>query len=326
MKRANETIRGVILLTALAILASGCGGSKPLTGMTAHELFAEGKAKYDGKKYFKAIEYFQAVVYNYPGESIVDTAQYYLSLAYYGNEDYALAQVEFNRLALNYPSSVYFESAMLLRAVCSFESAPGHYGLDQTEAEDAIKMLEDFIVDFPESQYLPDAKKYLLVARTRMARKLFSAAVVYARIDDYDAAEVYYQAVIDNYTDTEYGAKATFGYAECELARKNYDEANTRFESFRTVFPDNPLTGKALTMAAKAAFKGCELAVRKPDSQSAREKLQRYIDTYRDVDKGKFKKASQYLEELNKTGSGQPQVENAESQDRDSVGDPGRNL
>ncbi len=313
-------------LVILAIMALGCGGSMPLTNMTARELFDAGKEKYDNGKYYKATEYFQSIVYNYPAESIIDTAQYYLGLAYYGDEDYELAQTEFNRLVLNYPSSVYFESAMLLRAVCAYESAPDHYGLDQSELEQAIKLLDDFIIDFPESEYVADARKYLLEARTRMARKYYSSAVVYTRMRAHAAALVYYQIVIDDYTDTEFGPGAVYGYAETEFHMGEYDEARTRFETFRTIYPEHELSERAFKMAEVSAFKSGEKAFRQNDYQTAKERLQDFIEKYRGNDKQRLKKAYEYLETIDKTTAKESQVENASSREWRGVGDTGRNL
>jgi len=317
---------GPLLLAILAMTVLGCGGSMPLTNMTARELFDAGKEKYDNGKYYKATEYFQAIVYNYPAESIIDTAQYYLGLAYYGDEGYELAQTEFNRLVLNYPSSVYFESAMLLRAVCAYEAAPDHYGLDQSELEQAISLLDDFLIDFPESQYAADAGKYLLAARTRMARKYYSNAVVYTRMRAHAAALVYYQIVIDDYNDTEFGPGAVYGYAETEYQMGEYDEARTRFESFRTIYPEHELADKAFKMALVSAFKSGEKAFEKNDYPTAKEKLQDFIEKYRGNDEQRLKKAYEYLEAIDKTTVKESQVENASSREWRGVGDTGRNL
>jgi len=187
----------------------GCAGEVSLSGLNSHELFDLGKDLYDDEKYIKAIEHFQAIVYNYPGEAIVDTAQYYLALSYFGNEDYTLAGVEFNRLVLNYPSSEYFENALFLKAASYYQSTPKHHGLDQRELEKAIRQLNDFIIDYPESESVADAKQLLSQARTRMAKKYYKSGEVYKHMGAFESARTYYQIVIDDYTDIEeYSARA----------------------------------------------------------------------------------------------------------------------
>jgi outer membrane protein assembly factor BamD len=296
---------------AISLLVSGCGGSKSLATMSASELMAKGKQAYENKKYPKAIELFQTLVYNYPGESIVDTAQYFLALSYFGNEEYELAGVEFNRLIVNYPASPYFEHAIFMKAVSVFESTPRHYDLDQTELQNAIKQFEDFIIDFPESQLLADAQRYLLVARTRMARKFYEGGIVYVRKRAFEAAKVYFQKVIDEYTDTEYAAKASYQYAEMEFKLGRFDEARQKYEDFRKVFPDHELIDKVGEKVIEAAFKSGEAAFKNGDYALAEQRLQTFKINY--PDNGRTKKAEEYLEKIHQISKDEAQLNEAGS-------------
>ena len=75
MKRTTAYL--TISIFAALVLAGfiGCGGKPTLANLTAGELFERGKQKYAEKDYVDALEYFQAIVYNFPGESVVDSAQ-----------------------------------------------------------------------------------------------------------------------------------------------------------------------------------------------------------------------------------------------------------
>jgi len=286
---------------AIAVIGPGCGGSKKLSTMTASDLFAEGKKLYDHHKYIKAIETFQACVYNYPGESIVDTAQYYLALSYFSNKEYEVAQVEFNRLVLNYPSSVYFEQSVFMRAVCYFEATPKHRGLDQSELETAIQQFEDFIIDFPESEVVDDARKYLLAARTRLAHKYYDAGIVYTRIRAYEASQIYFQKVMDDFTDTEYAAPATFEYAMADYKRGRFEDAERRFKDFQSLFPNDEKVKKAHEMEIKSAFKAGETAFKRGDYDSAQKKLEAFKADYpKNHLNGKVDK---YLKEIAESGT-----------------------
>jgi len=274
----------ILLLMVIAFTTglSGCGSKAVLVNLSPQELFDLGKTEYQKEHYIKAVEYFQAIVYNYPGESIVDTAQYYLALSYFGNEEYELAQVEFNRLVLNYPSSVYFQHALFMKAASFYEGTPRHYGLDQSTLETAVKQFEDFIIDYPEAELLSQAKQYLLAARTRMAKKFYGSAVVYNRMGALDAAKIYYQKVVDDYTDTEFGSLATFYVAEMNFKRHRYDQAQVGFEGFLAVFPDHELAKKARERAAEAAYRSGVEAFGNGKAETARERLENFVKDYPD--------------------------------------------
>jgi len=304
----------------------GCGGSKSISSLTTAELFEIGKEKYDDGKYFKALSYFQAIVYNYPGESIVDTAQYYLALSYYGNKDYELAQVEFNRLVINYPASVYFENAMLFRAICAFESSPGNYALDQVGLAQAIGLFEDFIIDFPESELQEDAHKYLNVARDKLARKYFNSAVTYTRMGAYKASQIYYQMVIDDFTDSEFAPDALFGLAEADLKDGQFDEACRRFDNFVTMYPDHKLVARATELAVESAFKKGEAAYERGEYESARTIFRELIERFRHTDRERFRRAYECLDKVNQAANEESQVENDDTGARGELGHPRRGI
>jgi outer membrane protein assembly factor BamD len=296
LKRTGITAILIAFVAAAVITVTGCGSRPTLANLSAEELFEYGKEEYYDRDYLRALEYFQAIVYNYPGASVVDSAQYFLALSYFGTEEYELAQVEFNRLVLNYPSSVYFEHSIFMKAVSFFEGTPKHYGLDQADLREAITLFEDFIIDYPESELVPQAQEYLLTARTRLAKKFYNSAVVYNRMGAYQAAEIYYRKVVDDYTDTEFAPEATFHLAEMAYKQRRYDDARKRFEGFLVVFPDHELAGKARKSAAEASFKSGQKAFDGGDYQGAREYLQTFVESY--SKHSKAKKARELLMEI----------------------------
>jgi outer membrane protein assembly factor BamD len=300
----------VVALILFAVVLS-CGGKPSLTNRPAKELLDEGIKEYESHKHFNAIELFQSIVYNHPGNPVVDTAQYYLALSYFGNKDYAVAGVEFNRLTVNYPSSAYFENAIFMRAVCYFESTPKHYGLDQSELVTAIKLLEDFIIDFPESRLVIDAQTYLKKANTRLAQKYYQSAVVYRHIGAYIAAKKYYQIVIDDYTNTDYTPNALFEYAEMDLIIGKYAEAHTAFENFLTIFPDHELAEEARKKAREASFQSGVAAFDKGKMDAAKENFELFIKEYPHDDR--VSNAKEYLSLIADKQSMLSQDQHAES-------------
>lgn len=296
MKKLASKTALTFFMVIISIIIMSCAGTVSLSNLSSAELFKLGKERYESKKYFKAVEVFQTIVYNYRGESIVDTAQYFLALSYFGAKEYELAQVEFNRLVLNYPSSSYFKHAIFMKAVSFFEATPSHYGLDQSDLVVAIKQFEDYIIDYPESELITDVNKYLLIARTRMAKKYYMNGVVYKRMGAYQAAIKYFQKVVDDYTDTKYASMATFGIAEMEYKQKNYDKAEKKFKDFIVVFHENKLTVKAKKLAMEAAFKQGEKEFKNGAFSSAKEKFEAFIKEY--PEHKKSKKADKYLKKI----------------------------
>ena len=135
---------------------------------------------------------------------------------------------------------------------------------------------------------------YILKARTRLARKLYDNGLVYERIRAYRAARVYYQKVVDEYTETEFGPQATFGVAECDYRLREYGKARLQFANFAAVFPGHERSAKALERVPEAAFLDAEQAFLKGD-EDASDKLNAFLSDFPN-DK-RVKKIYEYLQQ-----------------------------
>jgi len=239
--KTSILLLGIIVL----LMITGCSVNKAKMAGTPEEQFRLAKREYDKGRYFNAIDAFQRVIFNFPGVTVVDTAQYYLAHSYFGNKEYELAAVEFNRLLVNYPRSVFTDDAQYMVGVCYMKNSPRHHALDQEDIKKAIVALEDFILDNPDSPLVADAKASILEARTKLARKEYENGITYFRMYSYKASRIYFQKVIDDYTDTEYAAKALFKMAESYYKQERYTESKAKFDNFLNLYPDNELVAKA---------------------------------------------------------------------------------
>ena len=251
MKSHNLSIVAIII----SILLQSCGVPGVQNAPSAGEQFALAKKEFDKKHYLNAIAGFQKVVFNFPGATIVDTAQYYLAMSYYENDEYELAATEFSRLNTNYPHSDYVDDAQYMAGVCYFKNTPSNYSLDQEDLKRAITTMQDFIVDNPESPLIADARKVILEARTKLARKEYENGILYFRLNDYQAADIYFQLVIDDYTDTEYASKSLFKMGETAFKQKKYLVSQAKFNSFISLYPGDGLIPRAKAYLEKTSQK-----------------------------------------------------------------------
>ncbi|MCX6827032.1 MAG: outer membrane protein assembly factor BamD [candidate division Zixibacteria bacterium] len=241
------------MLIALSLIS--CGSPRVMTETTAESQFLKAKKEFDKKRYLSASEGFQKVIFNFPGTSVVDTAQYYLAMSHFENEEYELAAVEFNRLITNYPQSAYVDDAQYLVGLCYYKNTPGHYALDQEDLKKAIAALQDFIVENPDSPLIEDAASVISAARTRLAHKEYENGILYFKLDDYKAAEIYFQLVIDDYTDTEYAARALYKLSEICYWQSKYPAALEKFNTFLALYPNHEWVPKAKKYIAQISIK-----------------------------------------------------------------------
>lgn len=233
------------MVLAVLTMSLGCGGNRTKASENARVQFERAMKQYEKGKFLNAIEDFQVLVYNFPGADFIDSAQYFLAHSYYGNKDHEIAAVEFQRLVNSYPQSELSDDAQYMAGVCYVKNTPKHYGLDQEDLKRAITALNNFILDNPESPLIEEARTMIIGAQTKLARKEYENGVLYFKVLDYTAAKIYFQYVIDEYTDTEYAPKALFKLAEIEYRQKNYAAASERFNQFISIYENSELVHDA---------------------------------------------------------------------------------
>jgi outer membrane protein assembly factor BamD len=243
--RVFVSCAAIIILAATVFSIIGCSNATMKTYGTAEEQYEAARREFKEENYLTAIDGFKKVIFNFSGAAMIDSAQFYLGMAYYNQGDYLLAANEFERLVNNYPASPFVDDSQYMMGVCYYKSTPKKYGLDQQELQDAIRSLTDFVTDYPESEYVDDAKATIKEAEERLAHKRYESGRLYYRLGYYKASTIYFQKVIDDYTGTEWAARALFYLAETDLKEDHYSEAKKRFENFLTIYPNHEYADKA---------------------------------------------------------------------------------
>jgi outer membrane protein assembly factor BamD len=245
---------GVAALWIIAVLAmlAGCGGGITMKLYpTAEEQYREAMREYQKENYIKAVDGFQKVINNFSGASMVDSAQFHLAMAYYQQKEFYMAAAEFERVVNIYPGSPYVDDSQYMTGLCYFKSAPKNYGLDQEELSRSIEALTSFITDYPESELADDARSTLAQATERLAQKRYESGRLYFRLGNYAAADIYFQSVIDEQTNSEWAARALYYQGESAYKQGKLQEAQSKYSSFLVVYPEHKLSEKAKKKLAK---------------------------------------------------------------------------
>lgn len=144
------------------------------------------------------------------GHSSMDTALYYLGKANLKTKSPIQASLEFEVLLQDFPNSPFREEVHFLLGICSYEEALS-YERDQSKTRDAIREFADFIDLFPQSPFADSAKQYLIECQERLVKKEFMNARFYEKVDQFEAAIVYFRIIIDEFPQSSY-------VPECKLS------------------------------------------------------------------------------------------------------------
>jgi len=221
-----------------------CGGRRLKGNLSIQERFAIAKEMFDDEDYLDAKTQFRIITLSYQGSSMIDSAQYYLAECHFHLKEYILASAEYQKVIKMFPHSSLVDDAQYKIGLCDYKLSP-KYSLDQEYSHQAIRAFQQFLEEYPNSELAPQASQKLHELRTKLAKKNYKTAEIYFKMGDYEAAIVYFQAVIDAYYDTIFGPQAVFGKAKSLHKLNRLDEAEELFQTFIEKYPQHKLVSKA---------------------------------------------------------------------------------
>lgn len=244
-----------ILLLLIGLVGITCARKdliKP--GDSLPQAFGKAKNLYNNGEYSDAVNAFETVIRIGRGTEYAPDAQYFLAESYFEDGRYLLAASEYERFQTLYPNSPRREEVDYKNALCYYKLSP-RYKLSQKHTRTAIEKFRLFNSRYPNSERVEEAAEYISEMRSKLARKLYNAADLYMRTDQYEAAIIYYDLTIDRYPETEWAARALVNeinayviYADNSVSskqRERYTKAVESYEKFIQLFPENDLRSKA---------------------------------------------------------------------------------
>ncbi|MGE4357777.1 MAG: outer membrane protein assembly factor BamD [Candidatus Omnitrophota bacterium] len=155
----------------------------------------------------RALEIFQTVVENAPYGQYAAPSQYKIGIILGKLGRYEEAKQAFLKLEKNYPDSEFAKEVKYQIGLLGHKVSPKSF-YTQEETEAAIKEVEEFLMTNPDSALREDAQKILADLRNKKAESLFNTAQFYERQKHFDSAVLYYEDIINNFSDTEWAAKS----------------------------------------------------------------------------------------------------------------------
>jgi len=214
-----------LILFCISILLSSCGISNPFDDNIAYKTrFDDGLAFFEEEKYVKASQQFNIIVDRASHTDLGDDALFFLAESYFLNKDYDLALVEFEKLVSRMGFSPYIEKSRWRICETLMLLSPNFYH-DQESSKKAISQIQEFLDDFPNSEYSKDADKLINELRTRLAEKNMETGKLYVKLKAYDSAIVSYKIVVNEFYDTKFFNDANIEIIRCLVLQKKSDEA-----------------------------------------------------------------------------------------------------
>lgn len=192
-----------LLMCILILLGTEDTYAKRAKRFNCSEKITRAVERYKKRRYNDVKTILEQVKLNCGGHASMDTALYFLGKAQLATKQPVPASLEFEVHLQDFPNSPFREEVHYLLGICSYQETYS-YERDQTTTRDALREFENFIELFPKSQFADSAAKYLDKCREKLVKKEVMNARFYEKIDQFDAAIVYYKIIIDEFPQSSY--------------------------------------------------------------------------------------------------------------------------
>ncbi|HUF48857.1 MAG TPA: outer membrane protein assembly factor BamD [Vicinamibacterales bacterium] len=237
--------RGTAAAVALLVAAGACGSRAPLPPAGAVDadkyLYERGIEALGERHWFEAREYFRRLVDTYPRSPFRPDAKLGIGDAYFGEgriDSQILAANEYREFLTFFPLHPRADYAQYRLALSYAEQvlAPRR---DQTATREALREVERFIQNFPNSSLMPDAEDLARSLRDRLGDYEYNIAVQYFRMRLYPGSMLRLQYILEHYPEYSRKDQVYFYIAEMLLRANQGTEALIWYEKLLAEYPDS---------------------------------------------------------------------------------------
>jgi len=225
-------------LILFGLVLVSCGDDVNTNSFSPEEYFEYARDLYINEDYEHSLKEFQSILLQYPGSTITDDAQYFLGMTYFKREEFLLSAYEFSKLIRDIPASEFVPEAQFMLAESYYNLSP-NYQLDQAYTKKSIEEFQAFIDFFPLDNKVEEAEAKIKELNIKLARKTFSNAYIYEKMEYNKAALKYYDTVVNTYHDTQYAPQALYRKIKLNLDLKNTTDAIKDIDTYLKKYPDD---------------------------------------------------------------------------------------
>lgn len=242
-----------------AIAMIGCASSKKLTQEeSCQEKWDKVRPKFEKKKYVQAKELLSELVTSCPGSVFTEDALFSLAESHFHLKEWEEAESEYTAFLKDFPESKKYGELARYRIAESAGKQVETPTRDQTKTLEAIIAYENFLDEYPDGKRADSAKAEVEKLRDLLVQKQMMIARLYLRMDEPQAAAIYYKNLIKEYGNRVNLREINLKLAECYIEMNQFDEAESYLSKFDGIAKDDPFKEKvkhAFQLLEKARIK-----------------------------------------------------------------------
>jgi outer membrane protein assembly factor BamD len=205
----------------------------------AELMYNDALARMQSKNYDGAARKFAELDKQYPYTSWSRRSLLLQTYSHYENRNYEDAIQNGRRFVQLYPADKDAAYAQYLVGMSYFNQMPD-VTRDQERSARALLAMDELINKWPQSEYVPDARQRVAVARDQLAAKEMDVGRYYLERRNYPGAVNRFREVLTKYQTTRHAEEALLRITEAYMAMGVVPEAQTAAAVLGHNFPDSP--------------------------------------------------------------------------------------
>jgi outer membrane protein assembly factor BamD len=251
----NKGFLHTAALFCLLLLASGCSNfQKLLKSNDVTKKYEAALKYYEQEEYYRASQLLDQITPLLAGTDKAENAQFYQAQAHYMQGSYILSDAYFRTFYTTYPRSPLAEQAAFLQAQSLYQQSPS-FEEDQTPTITAIQAFEQFVVQYPNSEYVPQANQAIEELYIKLDKKEFNQARLYYQLRHWRSAVVAFNNFQREHASSPYSEEAAFLKLDAQYRfalesvlskqEERFSEAIDYFQGFVDQYPDSKFKRQA---------------------------------------------------------------------------------
>jgi outer membrane protein assembly factor BamD len=242
--------RRILGALAVALLAFGCAGKKPV--VPPEKLWGEAEEAFKDEAYELAVDRYKKLVDQHPFDQHAEEAELKIALSYYEAQRWAEAIAAFGDFERMHPTSTELASVEYHLGM-SYLAQASTSDRDQQSHTNALTYFRNLIDRFPQSPWAEKARLRVRECREALAKHEAGVAAYYLKIKNIKAAEARLEGILTDYPETDAAAQCLYAFAQTYAARNENEGATLALATLARHHPDDPLGREAKARLGAAA-------------------------------------------------------------------------
>ena len=180
--------------------------------------------------YEDAIETFQAIIDNYPYSEYAVLAELAIADAYFDDEKYEEALSYYRDFTDLHPQHEKVPYTIYRSALCH-QRRVHSANRDQTSTREALIFLDQLLATYPYSEYADDGEVLWRELRTTLAEQVRDVGDFYLKRDEWESAAERFRSLLNEYPGLGLDAEALYKLGVCYAAMNRTEEAESIFQA-----------------------------------------------------------------------------------------------